>query len=573
MPFVKSKLWNLFFREREKTDHVFIIIFSLLFGWFLVVGNEIQTTGTFWTLFEAPMEACFTLFLWIYYSALVWFPVSAAWSFLDDYLEIKGRLVKQPKNKYLDRFCMALNSHPFRTTFLFFMILFTPYFVAYYPGIFMGDTKDLILQAYNLPEYTSNYLNLLDESIRLNQHHPVAHTMFLHLCIELGHRLAGSWNMGVFFYSMAQAMILFAAVGYAMTVLTQAKVPAKLRFGLLCYLALHPKIRNYVFLVSKDTMYASFFLFFILSFYGILKDGTKNRKTAVVFLISTALMVLFRNDAKIFIAAALLVAAWKRKKIRKFCLLSGIVVLTGASLYGSALTSMGITPGSRREMLSVPFQQTARYMKEHGDEITKEEYDAINAVLDAETIASEYDPDRADNVKATFREDATREEIAAYFKTWWNMFLKHPETYIDATVCNIYGYFAPSGHLTAQYPSASSKEYMKNTNLLGESLGMDFHHPESLNAYRILLFDGYALYCDIPALRVVLMSFTYVWMLLLWAGYCVRQKKVQEFIALLPMLFSICIFLAGPCNGWYFRYLLPLAVALPFLIVLERQRW
>ena len=32
-----------------------------------------------------------------------------------------------------------------------------------------------------------------------------------------------------------------------------------------------------------------------------------------------------------------------------------------------------ITNGSIREMLSIPFQQTARYVKNHGDEISEED--------------------------------------------------------------------------------------------------------------------------------------------------------------------------------------------------------
>ena len=37
-------------------------------------------------------------------------------------------------------------------------------------------------------------------------------------------------------------------------------------------------------------------------------------------------------------------------------------------------------------MLSIPFQQTARYVKEHGKEVTKEEKMTINKVLNYDTI-------------------------------------------------------------------------------------------------------------------------------------------------------------------------------------------
>ena len=54
-------------------------------------------------------------------------------------------------------------------------------------------------------------------------------------------------------------------------------------------------------------------------------------------------------------------------------------------------------------MMSLPFQQTARYLLLYQQEITPEERAAIEAVLgDVGTVADKYDPASADPVKALF---------------------------------------------------------------------------------------------------------------------------------------------------------------------------
>lgn len=76
----------------------------------------------------------------------------------------------------------------------------------------------------------------------------------------------------------------------------------------------------------------------------------------------------------------------------------------------------GVQPGSKREMLSVPFQQTARYINCYPDEVTQEEKNAIDKVLDYEHIADNYNPEASDQVKNTFNENATNEELKNYFR-------------------------------------------------------------------------------------------------------------------------------------------------------------
>lgn len=62
-----------------------------------------------------------------------------------------------------------------------------------------------------------------------------------------------------------------------------------------------------------------------------------------------------------------------------------------------------IEPGGIQEALSLPFQQTARYVKEHEEEVTQEEKEAIKGVLAYNKLGKYYNPKISDPVKATYK--------------------------------------------------------------------------------------------------------------------------------------------------------------------------
>ena len=59
---------------------------------------------------------------------------------------------------------------------------------------------------------------------------------------------------------------------------------------------------------------------------------------------------------------------------------------------GKISTAIGVEPGSVRAMLSIPLQQTARYVTTYPEDVTKEEKEALEAVLDYENLSEIYDP-------------------------------------------------------------------------------------------------------------------------------------------------------------------------------------
>ena len=82
----------------------------------------------------------------------------------------------------------------FLISFVVLFLAYIPYIIASYPGILMGDQPGQIAQAYNVESFHP-YVKLISEDVKIFNHHPVTHTMLLHICIVMGKYLFGSYNM------------------------------------------------------------------------------------------------------------------------------------------------------------------------------------------------------------------------------------------------------------------------------------------------------------------------------------------------------------------------------------------
>ena len=70
----------------------------------------------------------------------------------------------------------------------------------------------------------------------------------------------------------------------------------------------------------------------------------------------------------------------------------------------------------------------SRTVKEHKDELTKEEYKAIDDVLSIEGLGEAYNPTVSDPIKwrAKTSFNAASDEWRAWVKTWFKMALEYP---------------------------------------------------------------------------------------------------------------------------------------------------
>lgn len=446
-----------------------------------------------------------------------------------------------------------------------------PTIVAYYPAVFMGDSEDIIYMAYNYPSGLESTVLPLREGLYVTNHHPVIYTAYISLILHAVRGLGGSWNFGIFLCAAVQGMITLCVLTYSCLYCARRLKNGRLALGAALFYALFPLVPQYAIMISKDTFFADLLLLWAILIHKAIT--TKAGKKDIITLIATsAAVVLIRKNGIYIILLALLLALILYRGCWKRWLLVMVSIVAVSTLYSDiALPKAGIPDGSVREMLSVPFQQTARYVKYHADEVTEEEKQAIAGVLDYDSLAQVYSGNLSDPVKGTYNKNATGDELKEYLVTWFKMFFKHPEEYVAAFLNNYYGYFYPVVN-DAMKLARTSVGSMANVNRDGY---FDFSHLyDSLHTgLRDMLTFYELLWMRIPVLNIFMTSAFYVWVAV--AAFflkCVRRDKAAV-LAVVMYLALILTVLVGPSNAInYERYVFPCVLGMPFLTALALHK-
>ncbi len=560
---------------------------------------------------------------------------------------------------------LVLERHPLLGPAALLALAWSPTLVASLPGLFMGDTGAQIRQWFNLPNGTSDYLNLIDPNVLLNAHHPVVHTALIGSCVQLGLLVFGSANAGVMVYTLLQFGVTVACVAYMMATLWRMGAGMVARLTVLAFFVFMPLFSNYAVLLTKDVLFADFLLLMAVQTAKLLVPRVRARRVTgectakagaacercesgatgeaeslggigavaaaevadalkmdeaappaegtvpslpdvevpytawdwVLLAVASFGTAFFRNGGIVLSAAALLLTAFvllidrhhargvypaieapARGRVVAPVAIFAATLAVSLWFTGVFMPAHGITPASKREALSIPFQMTARFVQKHdgahsGVEdgtddglVTDEEREIIDRVLDYSTLGSRYNPNKSDAVKNAYNEDATAEELSAYFRVWAEMFWKDPESYVSAFVNNYYGYFYPSESDAWTYSPAESKKIIERKENQVEPF--DFHAIESpvttfcarlVNIYRVAIQR-------IPLLSLSMSSATYVWLMLLSTIYLLRARQWRSLALWVPLWGVLAVCLVGPCNGaTYMRYIYPVILIAPFV--------
>ena len=289
------------------------------------------------------------------------------------------------------------------------------------------------------------------------------------------------------------------------------------------------------------------------------KQEKLSYKEMIQLLLIMFAVCLFRNNGiYVLILSFPLILIYSKKYFQTL-----LVIFIGVlAFYGTytkvLLPSLKITDGSIRETLSIPFQQTARYVKYYDKDLSKNDIKVIDKVLEYETLAKRYNPTISDPVKNEFNKYTTKKELLAYLKVWFKCFFKHPLVYIEATLNNIYGYFSPQ--------STNWYIYYKYDTRITEDKLVNYHY-NNLSSLRLILSSFAQGFPYIPLIGLISNIGFNTWLLLGLTTYSIFKKKKEYLIVLSPLLISLLICVASPVNT-YFRYAMPFIFIMPFIFTL-----
>ena len=428
-----------------------------------------------------------------------------------------------------------------------------PYLLLYWPGLNIYDTHDQILQFFGYPSY-------IGDGSALSDHHPVALTVLYSLFMKLGLAL-GDANIGQALYSLLSMLTLALCFALAYARLYDMGLSARFCIGLGACTALYPVLALYSFNMCKDVSAAPFVLLLTVCLLRMEQTRgvcVKSRRFCVQLVLSLFGLMLTRKPSlyALAFAAPFLLVRYRGVCRRLLALLLGPILAFAVGVNGLLLPALGVIPGETREMLSIPFQQTARYLRTYGEDVTQQELESISRVLDVEYAVREYDPRLSDPVKDTSNPDMTTQDLAAYARAWLSMGLRHPGVYLDAWLNMIYGYFYPSDSNTIVCLTLNSPEQG----------GLSLRQSESGAQARLELHNTiYFTLRRIPGVGALFYVDTIVWaFLFLLLALLLRDGAG----ALCPMMYwvgTLGICMLSPKSG-EIRYLMPILYVLPVLL-------
>ena len=535
----------------KKRKNVVTMILSFIFTIFLTIGSSFIISDSLDAVIKRPIITMLMMVIsFIILNAIITFLFNK----LDNYE------VKEKKNDKKTGFISKMiDKHPFWFSLIVILLFWLIYIIAFYPAIMSPDPSFQILQFFGIDNKYSTYVNLIDESVIITNHHPVIHTLLIGSCVKLGVSIFNSTNVGLFIYSIIQTLILASTLSYTIKFLKEINVSVNVRKALLFIYALVPVFPFYAMSPVKDVIFGCLIILYIISIYKFIKLKNKiNVKTMIKEIILMILITLFRNNGiHIIILSFPFLLLLGRKNLMKYLIIFIVVVLSYFTYDKVILPHFKITPGSVREMLSIPFQQTARYVIKNDDKIPEKDKKAIDKILEYDTLKKRYDPEKADDVKNKFNKDATDRDLKNYFIVWFKELKDDPKTYVEATLNNTYGYF---------YPVKTNWYIYVNENKTINNYGFDYHFND-LNVLRSALMVYGLIFPYIPFLGLIVNIGFNTWILLFMMAYLIYRKKYKEIIYLIPSIIVLLVCFASPVNT-YFRYALPNVFAMPTMLLI-----
>lgn len=545
-----------FFQKTQVREHPGISLWSIripagLTAFFLVFGYSFYYTNSWDLIFMDKLHLFLAAVMMVGYYALF----VRIFGLIVDKVPIWAGVSGERPGKLSE---LVFERHAFWGPFLVILLFWMPYILAKFPGASMPET---------LAEMRQFYWN------DINNYYPPMHTILLSLVMQLGN-VIHSYTLGFFLNLVIQLGMLLSAFAYGFTLMRRWQTPYKLRWAALAMICIVEFFPMESTVVEKDIPYAACVIFLVLLLHELVRTIEQGidcplRRTAgfVLACIGTAgfrnegvYLVLFSGVAMGCFAVHEL---WKRD--RALCRRMLIMVLIPGLFMGVyhrvILPSFGVTDNGPKEALSIPFQQTARYVRDYGYEISEEDAEIISRVLDYDNLAEKYDPITSDPVKYTYHAETT-EDLTAYFGLWFRQLLKHPGNAVEATMNNAYGWFYQEGY---------AQNYMMISKIEGQDVRWEINQPAKLAGIRQVMERVAKWLSRVPVVNWFENAGIVSWLSILLTAFLIGAKRKKYLLPLVPLMTALLVCIAAPTFNYQMRYIMPIMFCVSFYAAMAVQ--
>ena len=450
---------------------------------------------------------------------------------------------------------------PFAAYFVCFLIFCLPTWIICYPGYMVTDSYIQLAYYFQIYEFAGQL--------------PPVHTLLIGIPVRIG-RALGSGNFGLYAVVCAQMLCLCALSAYLMKTLDDFGAPRWLKLFAFLTVVISPSHIVQAALVSKDTPYSYALLLYLLEIVWLFRLGDdywRSRTHRLLLALSIVMTMLLRPNGKYLIYVCTLVygivlLVRSRRGGEGRALKSALVFFLCPILLSLAVAKAvdlryDIIPGSRREALSLPFQQTARYLVYHGEDVTEEEREKIDAILDYEEIPRYYCPPDSSSVKQFYRDETGIPELMTYFGVWFRQGLRHPMTYLEATMSQNYPLFCPWTIWNKEHGKTDSPRHTHISGPLG------LHDVNVADGLEDFLRGLDELLCMLPFPGLCVNSAGTTLLLILLCCGAIRRRRWTFLLYALPGLLTVgTIFLAPVVDP---RFIFPASYGMPLVVCLYRN--
>lgn len=477
---------------------------------------------------------------WILVNLIGYFTI--AWSLITNlfYLFEKANLDNEKVKKILDSKIMH-----FLACALLMLIVWSPIFLRYYPGISTPDSSSQIYQTVGIDKVTD--------------HHPFAHTAIISVFINIGTKLFNSVETGIALYSIFSMCFLATCFSLVLNYLKQIKVPSIVRLVILLWYMFYPINAIYSITMWKDIIFAGIVPLLIIQYIRLIFDTEnflKNKLNIFLcILISVFTIIIRHNGLYMILLSCPFVIIVLRKYWKKVVPLFLAIFIINSVYNFTIYNILKIPKGSIVEMLSIPLQQIARVEKYHRDELNEETMEKINKLFVKENIGDYYNPTLSDDVKWSVDEEYLSNDKKEFISLWLQLLRPYFKDYVESFISNSYGYY---------YPEAKNWVYSEAT--MGEKLGIE-QHP-IIKSDKISEYIGKTSSRDNPVVSMLFSVGFIFWVIIVCLGYKIYKKEYKYILVYLPIGILWLTLIASPvfCE---FRYAYPLFTTLPLLISLN----
>ena len=134
--------------------------------------------------------------------------------------------------------------------FILIMLAWIPYFLKYYPGIITPDSYTQIEQTIGIGE--------------LSDHHPIAHTAIISVCINIGLMIFRNINSAIACYSIVSMILMTCIDATVLLYLRKKNTSTIILLILLAFYMFYPVNAMYSITMWKDVLFSGIFPIFLI---------------------------------------------------------------------------------------------------------------------------------------------------------------------------------------------------------------------------------------------------------------------------------------------------------------------